>query len=710
MTVSTVASSAVFLGNGSTTVFSASINNGVPFNSNISLASYTLIFTDVNGNQTTLAPSVYTLSFTAAVTGALWGIGVSCTYPLTGSPISSGTSLILSRVFPLQQLTSISNQGDFASQNIEAMGDIEEMQLQQIAARTGQLRGVWASGIDYSYSDVVIDGINGTNTGNYYSAVIPNTSSVWVTDLAAGDWALAIDVQIIANYAASAAASAATATTEAGTAISEAVIATTQASNAATSAITATTQATNANASATNAATSATSAAASSSAASTSATSAASSATTATTQATNAATSAVNASTSATSAAGSATSAAGSATAAAASALAAAGTLTATSTTSNTIGTGNFTFTVPANKNFFMGQNIIAASNANGANYIHGYVASYSGTTLVITETDTGGSGAHTDWNISVSGTQGPSGGGTGTVTSVSVTSANGFAGTVANPTTTPAITLSTSVTGVLKGNGMAISAATAGTDYLTTLIGAITSSGNATSLGAFTSAQLAGAISDETGSGSAVFATSPTLVIPALGTPVSGVLTNCTGTAAGLTSGAVTTISGKVANGTNTTVSGSGTSGSPFTVGVATATSSVLGVVKPDGTTITISGGVISSNGGVIKGTSLTVNPYALGIHTSSAHGLGSTPTYIVGYIECLTAQLGYNIGDRIYTGGGLGGAFNTTPSIILSADASSVYIDTEGSTSPFILNKSTSGSAQITPADWKIVATPYL
>jgi len=58
-------------------------------------------------------------------------------------------------------------------------------------------------------------------------------------------------------------------------------------------------------------------------------------------------------------------------------------------------------------------------------------------------------------------------GGGSGTVTSVSVVSANGLAGTVATATTTPAITLSTSITGVLKGNGTAISAATAGTDYV---------------------------------------------------------------------------------------------------------------------------------------------------------------------------------------------------------------------------------------------------
>ena len=56
---------------------------------------------------------------------------------------------------------------------------------------------------------------------------------------------------------------------------------------------------------------------------------------------------------------------------------------------------------------------------------------------------------------------------GSGTVTTGSVVSANGLAGSVANASTTPAITLSTSITGVLKGNGTAISAATAGTDYV---------------------------------------------------------------------------------------------------------------------------------------------------------------------------------------------------------------------------------------------------
>ena len=59
-------------------------------------------------------------------------------------------------------------------------------------------------------------------------------------------------------------------------------------------------------------------------------------------------------------------------------------------------------------------------------------------------------------------------GSGSGTVTDVSVASANGFNGTVATDTTTPVITIKTTITGLLKGNGTAISAASAGTDYVT--------------------------------------------------------------------------------------------------------------------------------------------------------------------------------------------------------------------------------------------------
>jgi len=51
-------------------------------------------------------------------------------------------------------------------------------------------------------------------------------------------------------------------------------------------------------------------------------------------------------------------------------------------------------------------------------------------------------------------------------VSSVSVVAANGFDGTVANAYTNPAITLKTTITGIIKGNGTSISAAISGTDY----------------------------------------------------------------------------------------------------------------------------------------------------------------------------------------------------------------------------------------------------
>lgn len=71
-----------------------------------------------------------------------------------------------------------------------------------------------------------------------------------------------------------------------------------------------------------------------------------------------------------------------------------------------------------------------------------------------------------------------------------------------------------------------------AGNTTITPAVGSITGLGTGVStfLATPTSVNLASAITDETGSGALVFATSPTLVSPSLGTPASGVLANCTG------------------------------------------------------------------------------------------------------------------------------------------------------------------------------------
>jgi hypothetical protein len=91
---------------------------------------------------------------------------------------------------------------------------------------------------------------------------------------------------------------------------------------------------------------------------------------------------------------------------------------------------------------------------------MEGVITAYSNSTMTVLVDLTGGAGTYASWAVSVAGNQG-----TGAVTTVSVVSANGLAGTSSGGTT-PALTLSTTVTGLLKGNGTAISAATANTDY----------------------------------------------------------------------------------------------------------------------------------------------------------------------------------------------------------------------------------------------------
>lgn len=109
------------------------------------------------------------------------------------------------------------------------------------------------------------------------------------------------------------------------------------------------------------------------------------------------------------------------------------------------------------------------------------------------------------------------------------------------------------------------------------------------TFLGTPSSANFGAAITDETGSGSLVFATSPTLVTPDLGTPSAGVLTNCTGTAAGLTAGSVSSIAG-LAPDTATTAAAQ-----PNITSLGTLTALDVDNININGNTIQASSGAVN-------------------------------------------------------------------------------------------------------------------
>jgi hypothetical protein len=219
-------------------------------------------------------------------------------------------------------------------------------------------------------------------------------------------------------------------------------------------------------------------------------------------------------------------------------------------------------------------------------------------------------------------------------------------------------------------------------------LTGAVTSVGNATSLGSFTSAQLITALTDETGSGSAVFSTSPTLVTPALGTPSALVGTNITGTATNFningTVGATTpsTVTGTTitANtrfvGTNFDASGSG--------GGALRTSSSANVLQwggGGGVNLTLDGAfnMNPANASISiapTGTgTLTINPATAGTINNMAIG-GTTPSS--GAFTTVTASTAIGIAS--------GGTGQTTANAAFNALApsqsgqSGKYLTTDG------------------------------
>jgi hypothetical protein len=224
------------------------------------------------------------------------------------------------------------------------------------------------------------------------------------------------------------------------------------------------------------------------------------------------------------------------------------------------------------------------------------------------------------------------------------------------------------------------------------------------TFLGTPSSANLAAAVTGETGSGALVFATSPNLVTPALGTPSSGVLTNCTGTAAGLTAGVASAVAVGGITGLGTGVATAlavnvGTAGAPVVNGGALGTPASGTLTNCTGYPMPFSVSFVSSGQTITSGGALTI-----------AHSLGAKPKLVTAYLVCGTGELGYSAGDELIVTVGSDETYSLGHSFALTRNATNLEVRFGSDANVFAMpRKDTGARTNLTNANWTIVFQAY-
>lgn len=218
-------------------------------------------------------------------------------------------------------------------------------------------------------------------------------------------------------------------------------------------------------------------------------------------------------------------------------------------------------------------------------------------------------------------------GGGGGSVTSFSFTNGNGFTGVVTNATSTPTLSLGTSLTGIISGNGTGFG--TVGIGSGLSYSGGVLSATGGTSLNGLVSANGSSFTTASIGAG-----------LSFSGNTLVNTINNTNQLTNG--SGFISNITGLVTAGTNVTVTGAGTSGSPYVInssgsGSGTVTTFSAGNLSPLFTTSV-------TNPNTIPALGFTLTPAAANSVFGNNTGSTGAPLY---YVPTITTLNGWASGS---------------------------------------------------------------
>ncbi len=321
-------------------------------------------------------------------------------------------------------------------------------------------------------------------------------------------------------------------------------------------------------------------------------------------------------------------------------------------------------------------------------------------------------------WNNTTSGigwiATSTSGGG---VTSISIASANGFAGSSSGGST-PALTISTSITGVLKGNGTAISAAANGTDF--TLITANTcGSGHfsqVTAAGVFTCTADTGGAGPWTTSGNNIYNNNTANVGVGTSTPWANLSVGSSNASSIGTLFAVASSSATVATSTLFVINGNGnvgigttTPGYKFEINGSGVTSQLH--ISSDGTNSGAYLTTVSANSAYLSG-GVSINSIGQTVaHDTTATALALTSGSTIFYgDQGLTPGSVYAPTARMTISSfGWIGIATSTPTRQLDINGSARINQPSPTNTTSALEISASTSAATTP-NWEVYAGPPL